>query len=88
MCNDDAAPSIGADASFFDDLAWLGHFRFYLGSKLLGGITYGLYARDEQLFLDSGVEVVGSTPDELGRKVKSEIVLWSKIIKDAGLRQD
>ena len=58
MCNDDAAPSIGADASFFDDLAGLGHFRFYVGSKLLG------------------------------RKVKSEIVLWSKIIKDAGLQQD
>ena len=50
MCNDDAAPSIGADASFFDDLAGLGHFRFHLGSKLLGGITYGFYARVKQLF--------------------------------------
>ena len=39
----------------------------------------------EQL-LGMGVEAVGSSPKEFDTAVKSEIVKWSKVIKDAGIR--
>jgi tripartite-type tricarboxylate transporter receptor subunit TctC len=39
----------------------------------------------EQL-LSRGVEAVGSTPEELGNTVKSEIAKVSKLIKDAGIK--
>jgi tripartite-type tricarboxylate transporter receptor subunit TctC len=31
---------------------------------------------------------IGSPPDELGRYIKSEIVKWAKVVKDAGVRVD
>ena len=36
--------------------------------------------------LNSGVEVVGSPPQELATKLKSEMAKWGKVIKDAGVR--
>lgn len=39
-----------------------------------------------QKILDAGVETVGSSSEELAKKTKSEIALWSKVIKDAGIR--
>jgi tripartite-type tricarboxylate transporter receptor subunit TctC len=39
----------------------------------------------EKLF-NSGVEVVGSTPEEFGAAVKSEIARLSKVIKDAAIK--
>ncbi|MGQ0522660.1 MAG: Bug family tripartite tricarboxylate transporter substrate binding protein [Betaproteobacteria bacterium] len=33
-----------------------------------------------------GMEVAGSTPDELGALVKSDIAKWGKVIKEAGVR--
>lgn len=33
-----------------------------------------------------GMQVAGSTPDELGGLVKSDIAKWSKVIKEAGVR--
>jgi tripartite-type tricarboxylate transporter receptor subunit TctC len=41
----------------------------------------------ETLF-NSGVVVVGNSPDELGNFLKSEIAKWGKVIKDAGIRAD
>ena len=35
-----------------------------------------------------GMEVAGSTPEELGALVKSDIAKWSKVIKEAGVRVD
>ena len=40
----------------------------------------------KQTLFNSGVVVVGSTPEELGGFLKTSIVKWSKVIKDAGLR--
>ena len=37
---------------------------------------------------NTGAESVGSTPDELGAMVKSEIARMGKVIKDAGIRGD
>ena len=41
-----------------------------------------------QKFFDSGAEIVASSPDELGNRMKSEIPMWTKIIKDAGIRAE
>jgi tripartite-type tricarboxylate transporter receptor subunit TctC len=35
-----------------------------------------------------GMEVAGSTPEELGALVKSDIAKWGKVIKEAGVRID
>jgi tripartite-type tricarboxylate transporter receptor subunit TctC len=35
-----------------------------------------------------GVETVGSTPEELGAVIKSDVVKWGKVIKDLGIRAD
>jgi len=35
-----------------------------------------------------GMEVAGSTPDELGALVKSDIAKWSKVIREAGVKVD
>ena len=37
-------------------------------------------------FLGFGLEVVGGTPAELGAAVRAEIVLWSRVIKEAGIK--
>ncbi len=39
-------------------------------------------------FLNAGVEVTGSAPEELGNKIKSEMAKWDKVIKDAGIKTD
>ena len=40
----------------------------------------------DKLF-NASLEVVGSSPREFTAKIKSEIALWGKVIKDAGIRQ-
>ena len=35
-----------------------------------------------------GVETVGSTPEEFGALIKSDLVKWGKVIKDLGIRAD
>jgi tripartite-type tricarboxylate transporter receptor subunit TctC len=37
-------------------------------------------------FLDTGAEVVASTPEEFAATLKAETATWSKVIKDAGIR--
>ena len=39
-----------------------------------------------QMSLDAGVEVVGSSPEQFGATMKSEIAKWGKVIKDAGIK--
>ena len=38
-------------------------------------------------FLKSGMEAVGSTPEELAATIKSDIARIGKLIKDAGIRE-
>ena len=40
----------------------------------------------KEQYLNRGVEAVGSSPEEFGAAVKSEIVSTAKVIKDAGIR--
>jgi tripartite-type tricarboxylate transporter receptor subunit TctC len=42
----------------------------------------------KEKFLASGVEPVGSTPQQLAATIKSEIVRMGKVIKDAGIREE
>ncbi len=42
----------------------------------------------KQRFFGQGLEVVGSTPDELAARVRSEITSVGKVIKDAGIKPD
>jgi tripartite-type tricarboxylate transporter receptor subunit TctC len=39
----------------------------------------------ERLF-STGVEIVGSSPEELATTIRSDIAKWGKVIKDAGIR--
>jgi tripartite-type tricarboxylate transporter receptor subunit TctC len=39
-----------------------------------------------QRLFDSALETVGGTPEEMGRRMRAETVLWAKAAKDAGLR--
>jgi tripartite-type tricarboxylate transporter receptor subunit TctC len=42
----------------------------------------------KERFLSAGVETVGSSPEELANKIRSEIVRMGKVIKDAGIKID
>lgn len=39
-------------------------------------------------FFNTGTEVLGSSPGELGAVVKAEMARMGKVIKDAGIRAD
>ena len=41
----------------------------------------------KELFMNAGVEVVASTPDEFTTVIKSEMARLGKVIKDAGIRE-
>jgi tripartite-type tricarboxylate transporter receptor subunit TctC len=40
------------------------------------------------LLVNNTIEPIGSPPEELARYIKSELVKWAKVIKDAGVRVD
>jgi len=40
----------------------------------------------KEKFFNVGVETIGSTPEQLAARVKSDVVSYGKIIKDAGIR--
>jgi len=37
---------------------------------------------------DLGLEVIGSSPQELAAVIKSEIPKWAKVIKESGIKPD
>jgi tripartite-type tricarboxylate transporter receptor subunit TctC len=39
-------------------------------------------------FNKEGADIVGSSPDELAKHVRSELALWAKVVKSAGLKID
>ena len=52
-------------------------------------VRQGLTHPDAKAALDAtGLEASPSTPDELGRLVKSELAKWAKVIKEAGIREE
>lgn len=45
-------------------------------------------AEVKEKFSNLGVETVGSSPEQFAAKMKSEMVKWGKVIKNAGIRAD
>lgn len=43
---------------------------------------------NRERFLSAGVELVGGTPEQLASLIRSDVARWSKVIKDAGIRDD
>jgi tripartite-type tricarboxylate transporter receptor subunit TctC len=41
-----------------------------------------------QKLLDQGADPIGSSPEELGRLVKTELNTWATVIRDAGIKAE
>jgi len=41
-----------------------------------------------KLLVNNTIEPIGSPPEQLGQYIKSELVKWAKVIKDANVRVD
>jgi tripartite-type tricarboxylate transporter receptor subunit TctC len=39
-------------------------------------------------FLSQGVEPVGSTPEQFGEHIKSQMAKWGKVVQDAGVKAE
>jgi tripartite-type tricarboxylate transporter receptor subunit TctC len=58
-------------------------------ARLNTEIVRALSLPDYRKFLVSNaIEPIGSPPEELGRYIRSELVKWAKVVKDAGVRVD
>ena len=51
-----------------------------------GGATIDQY--QVQRFNDRGLDVVASSPEELGAHLKSEVAKWGRVIKERGMRAE
>jgi tripartite-type tricarboxylate transporter receptor subunit TctC len=76
----------------FDISGWYGVFAAAntpdaIVRKLNAGIVKAMAEPDARKQIeDYGYEIVGSTPEELGAHLKSEIVRWGKVVKETGAR--
>jgi tripartite-type tricarboxylate transporter receptor subunit TctC len=77
----------------FDVISWNGVFaRTGTPKEIIDTLNRGLHealAQPEvkQQALDMGIEARGSTPEELGARLRSDIEKWSKVIERAGVPQ-
>jgi tripartite-type tricarboxylate transporter receptor subunit TctC len=51
-------------------------------------VRYIALPETKERFLNIGAEAVGSTPAELGAKVKSEMARMGKVIREAGIKAE
>ena len=60
-----------------------------LVSKLNTEIAHALAQHDmQERFVAQGIDLQSSTPDQFGALIKSEIVKWRKVVRDAGAKVD
>jgi len=60
-----------------------------IADRLSAEIAKGIKLAEVRKSLTSqGVEVVGSTPAEMGPFLKKEVQTWSKVVRDAGIRAE
>jgi tripartite-type tricarboxylate transporter receptor subunit TctC len=58
-------------------------------TRLNGEIVRALNQPDYRGFLvNNAIDPIGSPPEQLGQYIKSELVKWAKVVKDAGVRVD
>ncbi|MGH8703666.1 MAG: Bug family tripartite tricarboxylate transporter substrate binding protein [Burkholderiales bacterium] len=87
-------PSIAETLPGYDISNWYGvagpkGMRKPVVAKLNAEILRALNAPDlRQGFEREAIEPIGSTPEEFGDYIKSEIVKWGKLVKSTGLRID
>ena len=87
-------PAIGETVAGYDSAVWYG-FAAPAGtppeivSKLNAEVLRVLAAPDfrSRITLEA-VSPIGSTPEEFGRFMKSEIVRWAKVVRDSGAKVD
>ncbi len=51
-------------------------------------VRYLNTAEAKKRFMDTGSVTVGGTPEEFAAQIKSEIAMWGKVIKEAGIKGD
>ena len=57
--------------------------------RLNGDIVKALGQPDYRaLLVNNGIEPIGSPPEQLGQYIRSELVKWAKVVKEAGVRVD
>jgi tripartite-type tricarboxylate transporter receptor subunit TctC len=58
-------------------------------TRLNGEIVRALNLPDYRgLLVNNAIDPIGSPPEQLGQYIKSELVKWAKVVKDAGVRVD
>jgi tripartite-type tricarboxylate transporter receptor subunit TctC len=58
-------------------------------TRLNGEIIRALNQPDYRgLLVNNAIDPIGSPPEQLGQYIKSELVKWAKVVKDAGVRVD
>ena len=58
-------------------------------SKLQAGIVAALKSPDvQERIANSGFEPLGTTSDELGQFLRSEVARWTRVVKQSGARID
>ena len=56
-----------------------------LNGEIVGALNHPEF---HKMLVGRAIDPIGSTPEELGKYIKSEIVKWAKVVKDAGVRID
>ena len=86
--------SIGETVAGFNAVPWYGVLgpanlpRPILG-KLNNEIARALAEPDmNQRFVAQGIDLQSSTPEQFGALIKSELVKWRKVVKDAAAKVD
>jgi len=87
-------PAIGETVAGYDSAVWYGFAApagtpLEIVSKLNAEVLRVLAAPDfrSRITLEA-VSPIGSTPEEFGSFMKSEIVRWAKVVKDSGAKVD
>jgi tripartite-type tricarboxylate transporter receptor subunit TctC len=87
-------PSISETLPGYDITNWYGvagpaGIQKAIVARLNTGILRALAAPDlRQAFEKEAIEPIGSTPEQFGDYIKSEIVKWGKLVTSSGLRID
>lgn len=87
-------PAIAETSPGFEAVSWWGIVATKgtppeVINTLNRAIVKGLRASDTQAFFTNmGVEAAGTTPQEFGAFIKSEMAKWAKVVKESGARAD
>jgi len=87
-------PTIGETVKGYEAATWYGVLApartpKFIVARLHDEIVNILgVAETKDRLLAQGFEPVGSTPEEFGAYIKSEIAKWGKVIKAAGIRAE